>query len=534
MDKPKKPNKKLQHERELHGWSQARLAEKLGTTVKRVSMWECGDSVPDRYYQEKLCDLFGKNAEELGLIEQQAVPESSQTSFAPFTPSMHHPGDTTGGKRDAPPPVDEERYTSASSPEDILVSERGEPLAVQGGPIILIPTPQAIDLLRSTSEATPEQKLGVLLALEANELALFFDEGWSVEELLEILRTLLPGAQAMSKISRRTFGRKLLKLGTAAMLSGIPIPEGRHISVEDRVRLCQALGDNIAAVWKLLYSISNAQLLAVAHAQLFLVQQNHALLYPQVRSICYAGVYGQIGMAFHFQERDEEALRAYRSFYIAALEAGEPWYVAQSLICQADSYHALGQYGMAIQTIEEALRVIGKPTDKIMTQARAHLLTCWADNVMMLEDYRMTQEKLDEAAAYLDQLIPNEEFDQASWLLIDGKYALKTGNYTKAKDSFEKALKQLPDHWVLRRAMTAIGLAMALAHMRERKESITIAEELIPMVKTVDAHLTNRWFHEYLQQDLLRAFPTDDQVHKFVIDTYKQIPQLASPSLLRS
>jgi DNA-directed RNA polymerase specialized sigma24 family protein len=37
MDKLKKPNKKLQHERELHGWSQARVAEKLGTTVKRVA-----------------------------------------------------------------------------------------------------------------------------------------------------------------------------------------------------------------------------------------------------------------------------------------------------------------------------------------------------------------------------------------------------------------------------------------------------------------------------------------------------------------
>jgi transcriptional regulator with XRE-family HTH domain len=70
MNKPKKPNKKLQRERELYGWSQARIAEKLGTTVKRVSMWECGDATPDRYYQEKLCDLFGKNAEELGLLSQ--------------------------------------------------------------------------------------------------------------------------------------------------------------------------------------------------------------------------------------------------------------------------------------------------------------------------------------------------------------------------------------------------------------------------------------------------------------------------------
>jgi len=87
MDKLKKPNKKLQHERELQGWSQARLAEKIGTTVKRVSMWECGDTLPDRYYQEALIKLFGKNAQELGFIEQQETLEQSTThTISPLSP----------------------------------------------------------------------------------------------------------------------------------------------------------------------------------------------------------------------------------------------------------------------------------------------------------------------------------------------------------------------------------------------------------------------------------------------------------------
>ncbi len=93
MGKPKKPNRKLQHERELRGWSQARLAEKLGTTVKRVSLWECGDSVPDRYYQEKLCDLFGKNAFELGLIKQpdatEAAIQHTGLGLKPATSQFH-------------------------------------------------------------------------------------------------------------------------------------------------------------------------------------------------------------------------------------------------------------------------------------------------------------------------------------------------------------------------------------------------------------------------------------------------------------
>lgn len=81
MDKPKRPNKQLHYQRELRGWSQARVAEKIGTTVKRVSMWECGDSVPDRYYQEQLCELFGMNAEELGFLEREARNE--QTAARP-------------------------------------------------------------------------------------------------------------------------------------------------------------------------------------------------------------------------------------------------------------------------------------------------------------------------------------------------------------------------------------------------------------------------------------------------------------------
>ena len=531
-NKKPKPNILLRSARESQNFTLQDVADKLydmgveegrrsGINADTVGRWERGLSKPEAHYRAKLCALYGKSAAALGLVEQ---PEVSASAPAPLVTATRTP-------------VDNEEHPVASSLQDILL--RGEtPADHQEVPVVLIHThqAQAIDLLMNASDVPPQQQLGALLALEANNLVTFFDEGWSVNEVLEVLRVVLPvvQVQAMAKMTRRTFGRTLLQFGAAAAISGIPVLSGRHISEEARIKLHHALGESIAAGWKSLYSVSNAQLLTTAHALLFLVQQNHALLYSKARSLCYTGVYGQIGMAHHFQEQDEEALRAYRSSYIAALEAGEPWYVAQSLICQADSYHALYHYGMAIEAIEEALRIIGTPTDETMTQARAHLLTCWADNAMMLEHYRITQEKLDEAEAYLDQIAPNEEFDQASWLLIDGKFALKTGRYSKAKNSFEKALKGLPDHWVLRRVMTAIGLAMALAHMRERKESIAVAEKLIPMVRTVDAQLTNRWFHEYLQQDLLGAFPADDQVHKFVADAYKQLPQLASPSLPRS
>src|SRR6266566_1699496 len=68
MSKAKKPNRKLQHERELRGWSQQKVASEIDTDEKRVGVWERGESTPSPYYRQKLCALFGKNAEELGFL----------------------------------------------------------------------------------------------------------------------------------------------------------------------------------------------------------------------------------------------------------------------------------------------------------------------------------------------------------------------------------------------------------------------------------------------------------------------------------
>jgi transcriptional regulator with XRE-family HTH domain/tetratricopeptide (TPR) repeat protein len=65
----KTPNNRLRRERELRGWSQSKVASEIGTNTDRISRWESGDSAVSPYYREKLCTLFGKNAAELGLIE---------------------------------------------------------------------------------------------------------------------------------------------------------------------------------------------------------------------------------------------------------------------------------------------------------------------------------------------------------------------------------------------------------------------------------------------------------------------------------
>ncbi|GCE03491.1 helix-turn-helix domain-containing protein [Dictyobacter aurantiacus] len=57
----------LKAERELRGWSLARIADALGITTRTVIRWEKGQAMPYPYYREQLCALFGKSAYELGL-----------------------------------------------------------------------------------------------------------------------------------------------------------------------------------------------------------------------------------------------------------------------------------------------------------------------------------------------------------------------------------------------------------------------------------------------------------------------------------
>jgi transcriptional regulator with XRE-family HTH domain len=61
-------NHKLRTERKLQGWSQAKLAKVLGVTTRTVIRWEHGLAVPQPNYRKKLGAIFGKTAQELGLL----------------------------------------------------------------------------------------------------------------------------------------------------------------------------------------------------------------------------------------------------------------------------------------------------------------------------------------------------------------------------------------------------------------------------------------------------------------------------------
>src|SRR6266851_6357479 len=70
------PNQKLQQERARRGWKQQDVAEQIELPdVRTYRRWELGESFPTAYYREKLCILFEKSEEDLGLIRRPSFVE---------------------------------------------------------------------------------------------------------------------------------------------------------------------------------------------------------------------------------------------------------------------------------------------------------------------------------------------------------------------------------------------------------------------------------------------------------------------------
>jgi len=72
------PNQRLREEREIRGWSQKYVTEQIGVDPYYLSRWERGTATPSPHYRQKLCALFGKNAKELGLLQDERGIGSEQ------------------------------------------------------------------------------------------------------------------------------------------------------------------------------------------------------------------------------------------------------------------------------------------------------------------------------------------------------------------------------------------------------------------------------------------------------------------------
>jgi transcriptional regulator with XRE-family HTH domain len=88
------PNVLLRHERQLRGWSQAHLAEQIDVPDYYISRWERGEVLPSPYYQQKLCEVFGRTAEELGMLQTTPLTlpvDPPMVEQLPFPQPQVHP-----------------------------------------------------------------------------------------------------------------------------------------------------------------------------------------------------------------------------------------------------------------------------------------------------------------------------------------------------------------------------------------------------------------------------------------------------------
>ncbi|WP_220198978.1 XRE family transcriptional regulator [Ktedonospora formicarum] len=87
-------NQSLRSEREKHGWSRAYVAEQLDLAdPKTLGRWERGVSSPSAQFVRKLCLLFEKSKEELGLapIEKQSACINARHSLFWNVPYRRNP-----------------------------------------------------------------------------------------------------------------------------------------------------------------------------------------------------------------------------------------------------------------------------------------------------------------------------------------------------------------------------------------------------------------------------------------------------------
>src|SRR5690348_12808 len=88
------PNNRLRTARLERGWTQQYVADQIGAPLSlNVTRWERGTSVPSAHYAQKLCQLFGKSLQELGLLQNE---QPSEVLTVPLSTPEEHAIQTTG------------------------------------------------------------------------------------------------------------------------------------------------------------------------------------------------------------------------------------------------------------------------------------------------------------------------------------------------------------------------------------------------------------------------------------------------------
>ncbi len=488
MSKPKVPNHSLRYYRERRNWTQEQAAEALlvlcgpgqrgEVNARMISKWERGIQIPSLEYREKLCKLYEvQSPEALGFLKREDVSNGVVVPQESPTPSM----------------------------------------------------------LSTPSSSPVEQQEQAWLTLGASSLGQLFNDGWSLDGILNASKIVLKGVQGMPGIMRQN----LRVSDTCTILSGIPFFTRNSILEEEQAKLNEALSESIAASWRLFLSLPTAQVLTIGQTQLFLVQRSSAIIHPTVLPLLYSPVYRLIGAAFFFQARYAEALRAHEQAYITALQANDTWNMAESLAWQAGVWKACGKHHLSIQLTEQALRLVNYKNDSLSCSAQARLLALWAESAALLDEPNVAAEKLDTSAALLDLLEPNDEFDTSIWHYYQGTCAFYLDSAVEADTAFQLALQGHRPHWTLQHTNTALLQAKARLKKRELEGSLEAARLAFSLVLSIDSPLLSWGFIDYIEV-LKSQFSsslevknfTDEVRERLALSIYRSIPRYLEAELV--
>lgn len=146
----------------MRGWSQTYLAQQIGVQDYYISRWERGDVTPSPYYQQKLCTLFGKTAEELGMLQEKgnlSQPEKRGTTSGPLVLS-----NPPVGLFNSPPAVEGEPpgHSGQPNPSENFPTTDYTSVKQLPFPPPFSPSPQTtplVDSIPSSAKKTTKQPL---------------------------------------------------------------------------------------------------------------------------------------------------------------------------------------------------------------------------------------------------------------------------------------------------------------------------------------------------------------------------------------
>jgi transcriptional regulator with XRE-family HTH domain len=386
MEEKRRPNERLRYERELRGWSQRTVAERVGTAEQVVNRWESGRHKPNRYFQTQLCELFGKSAKELGFMpaEQEVSPLPSGR-----VKDQERESNQTVDRREAVKHIGSLGLTSFTMPNALLSAQ-------------LLEQHPDLPNLSSLKEATPEV-LHHFTAL--TETCRHLSEGDELQLAEHILWSYLPRVEAIATLS---FEQQYLAAAIASQgyLLAASLA-GHRNNLLERLRYSEQ-----ALLYAKLAQDRNLQVVALRQAiicfdymgypeqVLHLSQRTFPLLNdvsPLLRACLYAGISGAYAQLKQQQQAERFIDLAYE--YFPEKPENEPGYL--HTICRYSTlifFDGLNYLNLGLP--REAEKILARidglhPKMQIPARVRVELLNYQIEVFTALQD-------MEQACTYLE------------------------------------------------------------------------------------------------------------------------------------